>query len=76
VLVVIDPLFRAIDFKEDSKYAEAIDKMEPIERIARSTGAHILMTQHRQRLRRARRPGRAAGAHGRRPRRAAGTQLA
>ena len=46
VLVVIDPLFRFIRFKDGNDYAESNNRLEPFVEIARQTGAHLLVTHH------------------------------
>jgi hypothetical protein len=46
VLVIIDPLFRMIRVKDSNEYAQMTAAMDPILTLARSTGAHVLVTHH------------------------------
>ena len=46
VLVIIDPLFRFIRFKDGNDYAEATNQLEPLLTVARQTGTHLLATHH------------------------------
>ena len=46
VLVIIDPLFRLARVRDASAYAEVTAAMEPLLGLARTTGAHVLVTHH------------------------------
>jgi hypothetical protein len=46
VLVIIDPLFRLARVRDTSAYAEGTAAMEPLLGLARTTGAHVLVTHH------------------------------
>ena len=46
VLVIIDPLFKFIRFKDGNDYAEATNKLAPLLAAARDTGTHLLATHH------------------------------
>jgi hypothetical protein len=45
-LVVLDPLFRAVRVKDSSAYAEVTNALDPILRLAASTGCHVLVPHH------------------------------
>jgi hypothetical protein len=46
VLVVIDPLFRFAQVRDEKAYAETYAALGPLIDIARETGTHILFTHH------------------------------
>ena len=45
-LLVLDPLFRAVHVKDASAYAEVSNALDPILRLAASTGCHVLAPHH------------------------------
>ena len=45
-LLVLDPLFRAVRVKDSSAYAEVTNALDPILRLAASTGCHVLAPHH------------------------------
>jgi hypothetical protein len=45
-LLVLDPLFRAVRVKDSSAYAEVTNALDPILRLAASTGCHVLVPHH------------------------------
>jgi hypothetical protein len=49
-LVEIDPMQRLLRAKDLDSYAEVTSTFEPILRIARTTGAHILLTHHARKM--------------------------
>jgi hypothetical protein len=50
VLVVIDPLFRAVRVQDSSAYAEMTAAFDPILRLAQSTGCHVLVLHHASKM--------------------------
>jgi hypothetical protein len=46
VLVIIDQLFHVLNIHSELSYAEVTKALMRIEKLARATGAHILMTYH------------------------------
>ncbi len=45
-LIVIDPLFRLTKIKDGNDYAQVTAALDPILRLARDTGAHVLCVHH------------------------------
>lgn len=45
-LLILDPLFRAVRVKDSSAYAEVTNALDPILRLAASTGCHVLVPHH------------------------------
>lgn len=45
-LLVLDPLFRAVHVRDASAYAEVSNALDPILRVAASTGCHVLAPHH------------------------------
>jgi hypothetical protein len=45
-LLILDPLFRAVRVKDSSAYAEVTNALDPILRLAASTGCHVLAPHH------------------------------
>jgi len=50
VLVVIDPLFRAVRVKDSSAYAEVTAALDPILQLAQSTGCHVMALHHASKM--------------------------
>ena len=50
-LVIIDPLFLFVRFKDGNAYAEAVNQLDPVRALARETGCHILVTHHAKKVR-------------------------
>ena len=46
VLVIVDPLFLFVRFKDGNDYAESMNQLDPVRALARDTGCHILVTHH------------------------------
>lgn len=46
VLIIIDPLFRLTKIKDGNDYAQVTMALEPLLRLARDTGTHILCVHH------------------------------
>jgi hypothetical protein len=46
VLIVVDGLYRLVRVNDESGYAEVYGKLEPLVKLARESGAHVLMTHH------------------------------
>lgn len=45
-LIIIDPLFRLTRIKDGNDYAQVTQALEPLLRLARETGTHVLCTHH------------------------------
>ena len=45
-LTVIDPLFKFVRILDDSAYGEVTRALDPLMRVARDTGCHIMATHH------------------------------
>ena len=45
-LVIIDPLFRFTRIADGNDYAQTTKALEPLLRLARNSGAHVLVTHH------------------------------
>lgn len=45
-LIIIDPLFRLARVRDGNDYAQVTQALEPILRLARETGAHVLCIHH------------------------------
>ena len=45
-VVIVDPLFKLIAIKDGNDYAEMSAKLEPINTIARESGAHVMCVHH------------------------------
>lgn len=46
VLVVIDPLFRLVQVKDGNDYVQVTQALDPVLRIARDTGVHVVCVHH------------------------------
>lgn len=46
VLVIIDPLFRFTKVKDGNDYHQVTNALEPLLRLARDTGTHVLCVHH------------------------------
>jgi len=46
VLIAIDPLFKLTKIKDGNSYAEVTQALEPLLRLARDTGTHVLCVHH------------------------------
>jgi hypothetical protein len=49
-LVVIDPLFRFAQVKDEKAYAETYNALGPLIDLARETGTHLMLTHHSGKL--------------------------
>lgn len=45
-LIIVDPLFRLTKIKDGNDYAQVMTALEPLSRLARDTGAHVLCVHH------------------------------
>jgi hypothetical protein len=46
VLIVVDPLFKFVRIRDEKAYAEVCNAIEPLLTLARSSGAHVLLSHH------------------------------
>ena len=46
VLLIIDPLFRLVKLKDGNDYIQVTNALEPLLRLARDTGTHVLCVHH------------------------------
>src|SRR5262249_24903465 len=45
-LIIIDPLLRFVRLRDGNDYAEVTRSLDPVLRLARQTGAHVLLVHH------------------------------